>query len=204
MASYKFFVPIPKKDREYHKSAEGKVLAESGKHDNPRWISVGYVSKQTPLGQGTGLGFERSELRPAKRHEILAALEQDHPHGKNFRPSCRKAMDADFHLVMSQAISNWTTDEPSKHGSIIGVSRKQLEDARDEALREHRKMLANWDTITAAQIADIKAYLGYEELSKLQRFINWIWISRSFNNKSKIVMLILILAVFFSVLLFAP
>lgn len=134
----------PKAANENHKDAFSRVFTESGDHFRPDWITVGYVSKQTPFGQGTFLGFEKSQLRGATREEVLTALSTDHPHGRGFRPHCCVAADASFHLAMSSAIRNWTNDNPGGTPPIHDVSRDQIRNAGETAQRKHNRMMNIW------------------------------------------------------------
>ncbi len=70
-----------------HRNQFGQVFSETSIHFSPGWICVGFVSQQTPLGQGTYLGFNRNELRRATKREMGLALKRNHPHGENYRPS---------------------------------------------------------------------------------------------------------------------
>ncbi len=143
-------------NNESHRNSFGRVFTESSDHFRPDWITVGYVSKQTPFGQGTFLGFERSQLREATREEVLAALSTNHPFGRDFRPSCRKAMDASFHLVLSQAFRNWTNDDPGGSAPIHNVSRGQIRNAGETAQRKHNRMMTIWRLICWKQARAIK------------------------------------------------
>jgi hypothetical protein len=154
----KFYVP---KD-EYDGSHRRWVYTKSGDHFSKGWITCGFVSRQTPFGQGTYCGFRRSELREATADEVLDTLKKDHPHGSRFRPSCREAMDAEFHLVMSKAVRNWTNDSAGSNPPVHNFSRKDLEDFRDQAMQRHMEMLARWDEITAEQTAEIEKQFQQE------------------------------------------
>lgn len=151
----KFYVPIDDYDGPHDKA--GEVYAISGDHFSPGWVSCGFVSKQTPHGQGIFCGFKWAELRDATPDEVLGALEKNHPHGKNFRPRCRKAMNASFHLVMSRAIGNWTNDELRCVRPVHDVSRQEIVDAAQKAQAKHDAMLDRWDEITSGQREAIRA-----------------------------------------------
>jgi hypothetical protein len=68
-----------KEPSETYPGAFGHVFAPSAPHGTPGWLCLGYVSRRTPFGQGTYLGFPVSELRLAREDEVLAALEEEHP-----------------------------------------------------------------------------------------------------------------------------
>jgi len=145
-----------------HESPLGTVFAVSSDHGSKGWMSLGYVSRQSPMGQGTYLGFPLSEIREAMPNEVLAALEKDHPHGKSFRPGCKKAMDASFHLTMASAVGNWTTDGARKSGrkAVVDVPNDEIRKYRDDAIREHTDLMARWEEITAKQIEAIQESFG--------------------------------------------
>jgi hypothetical protein len=157
-----------------HPDSRGQVFAESDDHFMAGRITVGYVSRQTPLGQGTFLGFPRTELRDATRKEVFAALDRDHPFGRSFRPDCREAMNANFHLVMSRAVKNWTNDDPggARHvpnildagvlvvgganSSILNVSRSEIQAAGEAAQKKHDKTIRFWGLICWKQSRAIR------------------------------------------------
>jgi hypothetical protein len=145
----------PKDSNNGHHLPSGIILAESGSNRTFGWITVGYVSRQTPFGQGTYLGFKRSELQKADPMWVLAAITIDHPHGgAAFRPKSEEAIGAEFHIIMSGAIDNWSTD--SGKPSILPVSRRDLFGAQKRAIQKHEALLARWDEITRKQIEAIK------------------------------------------------
>lgn len=144
-------------DNNSHTNAFGRVFAESSDHFRSDWITVGYVSKQTPFGQGTFLGFERSELREAMREEVLTALRIDHPHGRDFRPFCREAMGASFHLALSRTFRNWTNDDPGGSPPIHDVSRNDIQKFGETAAARHNKLMRKWWFITWRQRLAIKS-----------------------------------------------
>lgn len=153
-----FYTPISESNS--HRDAFGQVFAESGDHFEKDWITVGFVSKQSPFGQGTYLGFAREELREATKEEVRAALAANHPHGRKFRPGCMTASNADFHLVMSKVFANWTKEEDRDKGRgtppIHDISRNQIKDARDNALKEHVRIMRIWGLICWKQSRAIK------------------------------------------------
>ena len=139
-----------------HKTPRSTVLTQSDDHHSEAWICVGYVSKQTPLGQGIYCGFMRSELRPATSDEVRTALASDHLHGAAFRPHCSETAVATFHLLMSSAVSNWTTDKwDAAAPPIIPYRNDQLASAADRALQRHGEILERWEEITTQQITQI-------------------------------------------------
>jgi len=150
-----------------HRLQPGQVVTQSSDHHTPGWITVGYVSKQTPLGQGTYLGFPRNELCPATVEEVQTALEQDHPHGAKFRPHCLEAADVSFHLAMAKACGNWLADSEYAKGTrpIINATSKQIEKMRDRAMRRHARILSQWDKIMTKQKAAILASMGATALA---------------------------------------
>lgn len=131
----------PKDSNNNHHAYPGQVFAKTDRHFQPGWITVGYVSRQTPFGQGTYLGFRTSELREATMEEVLSAIERGHPHGSTFIPRTPELLDSGFHLLMSKAFSNWPVR-----------TNYQSEVAKQEAL------MARWDEITARQIEAIKKH----------------------------------------------
>ncbi len=150
----------PKEEGGTHADDFGQVFAPSSEHHTPGWITLGYVSKQTPFGQGTYLGFPRSEIRKATREEVLVALEYDHPFGEDFRPNCQEALDAGFHLALSRVFGDWTTDDASERRSVLGMSRQQISDYGRSAAEKHRELLSRWGEVCEVQISAIEASLG--------------------------------------------
>jgi len=151
----KFYVP-KRGYRGAHKGTIGRVLAPSSEHFKPDWITVGDVSKQTPFGQGIFMGFARNELREATKEEVLKALTLNHPYGKKFRPHCREALDAQYYLVMSQAIGNWTNDEPRSEPPVNNISRREIVDYAEEAIKKYEKIMKRWKQICNMQIEATK------------------------------------------------
>jgi hypothetical protein len=141
----------PKTTNNSHTNVYGNVFAESDDHFLADWITVGYVSKQTPFGQGTGLGFPKSELREATKNEVLVALTTNHPFGRKYRPNCKTAMDAGFHLIMSDAFRNWTNDDPDGTQPIHNISRNQIREARKTAWKKYNRMMIFWRFICRKQ-----------------------------------------------------
>src|SRR5687768_4122366 len=87
-----FYTPIGVNSHQVVPGIE--VLAESSDHFRDDWITLGYVSAQTPLGQGIYMGFERSAVTVADPVVALANLMRTHPYGRGFRPDCREAGNA--------------------------------------------------------------------------------------------------------------
>lgn len=148
-----FYVPID--GCTTHTNCERKVFTPSSYHPIQGWISVGYVSKQTPLGQGTFLGFPVNQLRKATKEEVLTALNKNHPFGKGFRPKCEEASDIGFDLLMAGATANWTNDN-APNESIINISKKQLKDLARQASKHHAKLMRRWKSICKMQITAIQ------------------------------------------------
>jgi hypothetical protein len=69
-----------------HSHYEHRVFAESGEHHFHEWITLGFVSPQSPFGQGIFMGFNRKHLLPATPGEVIACLLAPHPHGTDFVP----------------------------------------------------------------------------------------------------------------------
>lgn len=153
----RFYVPVT--GCTTHSNCEGKVFTTSAEHSSSGWISVGYVSKQTPMGQGTFLGFPVDQLREATKEEILTALENDHPFGKSFRPHCEAVANASFHLAMASATANWTNDN-APDNSILGVSKKEIKDASQQASDHHDDLMRRWGAICKMQIEAIQKSLS--------------------------------------------
>jgi hypothetical protein len=127
------------------------VFAQSSGHSSPDWITLGFVSRQTPLGQGISMGFERFRLQVAEPDMVRAALKRTHPHGWGFRPHCSEAADAGFQLVMAGAVRNWTNDSRGSLPPIIDVSRAQLERYAADTRRQHRAIMRSWLLTTLKQ-----------------------------------------------------
>jgi hypothetical protein len=75
---------------------EGKVFAKSSSHFMRHYSTLGYVSRQSPLGQGTYMGFPTRVLRPASPVEVAMALGKTHPHGDGFSPARAPLKMSDF------------------------------------------------------------------------------------------------------------
>ena len=56
------------------------VLTNSDDHFLKDYVTMGIVSKDSPMGQGTYIGLLRNELKIATTEEVLAALNKPHPH----------------------------------------------------------------------------------------------------------------------------
>ena len=148
----KFYVP----KESYEGMHEKQVYAISDEHHSLGWVTLGFVSRQTPHGQGIYCGFLLEELREATCDEVLDALKQDHLYGANFRPHCTEVMSANFHLAMSKAIGNRTNDKPGRYPPIHDVSRQEIIDYANEAQIKHDEMLDRWNEITAEQRSRIQ------------------------------------------------
>lgn len=140
-----------------HKFSTETVLAESSTHSDEDWITLGIVSSESPLGQGTYCGFRRSEMILATQAQVLQALQREHPFSaiweEAFRPSCQELQNAALHMTMSGALSNWTTDEATfQDPAFIPVSRRQIRDFADEARERYNEIMKRWEAITRAQI----------------------------------------------------
>jgi hypothetical protein len=158
----KFYTPISSEN--YHKVKSGQVLTESSDHGKEGWVAVGYVSKQTPFGQGIYMGFEKNELREATSQEIIASLLKVHPFGIDFKPSCQEALDASFHLVMSTSFSNWTNDK-QRGIPVINFSRQEILDYRNSVMANHNKIIKDWRYITEKQRDIIKQIALHQPLT---------------------------------------
>ncbi len=108
---------------------KGQVYAQSGYHEDG-WLTLGYVSKQTPLGQGTGIGFNNSWVTKATMEQVKEALSKDHPHGANFLPISH------FPRFLR---GGWMTP--------IGSTRS----SREELALRIEEMLERWPEIAASQ-----------------------------------------------------
>lgn len=141
------------------------VLTATENHNqaNEGWVVMGYVSKQTPFGQGTWMGMRRNDLRQATPDEIRLALTRDHPYSPKFRPTCTELQDAGFSLLMSgpTAPQGWTADRV-RPGSrpVVPLTRKQIEQHGRSVQQRYQQILADWDNITSRQIAAILKSLG--------------------------------------------
>ncbi len=154
----------PKNLKNSHKVKPGVVLTKSGDHPTADWVCVGYVSKQTPFGQGIFKGFPIKDLRLATPREVRNALRTNHPRGWWFRPSCIEALDAETHLEFSYAIDNWTNESYGNGDSVLRISRKQIIQFGEEALRKHRLIMLDWGNITANQRKSILAKFKETEI----------------------------------------
>lgn len=139
----KFFTP---KSNETFPNAFGYVLAPTGKHDTSKWVSLGYVSKQTPFGQGTYMGFPRKDVRKASREEVLAALEKDHPFSRFFRPACPEVLNYNGYQLFLIITSN-------------EVCHQEDRDRLRKIMKKHREMMVYWDKVCRDQIDLIKLSL---------------------------------------------
>jgi hypothetical protein len=153
------FFKMKRRGRGAHGDFFGQVFAESNDHFRKGWVTMGLVSKQTPLGQGIFLGFDRKELREATKGEALAALKQNHPHGSEFRPSCREVLDDSFYLAASRASAN-RLEDGSYPEPIINKSRAGLESFRNAALKRHQELMERWDLVCSDQIRAIRKALS--------------------------------------------
>lgn len=153
---------VPKSPDNPHGFPVTCVLAESSDHFNESWITLGIVSRQSPLGQGTYCGLERTMVHEALPELILEALQRDHPHyeGADFRPGCMEAMNAGFEVAMSSAIRNWTTDDPGGSRPIRDFSRDDVAYAGNRAAAQHAELMQRWDEITAEQVRLIQEHIG--------------------------------------------
>ena len=139
----------------------GTVLARTNDHHKNNWITLGFVSAQTPLGQGAFMGFEHDQVRKATPAEVIAALKHDHPHGKHFRPHCTEASDSSFHLIMSGVIANWTNDDLRPDAPPLhNMSRRELIAGGNAAAKTHRRLMRRWRWITRRQIKLIIGQIG--------------------------------------------
>lgn len=145
-----YYTPIDRNNG--HEIGPGVVFAESDTHFNAEWICLGFVSKQTPLGQGIYCGFHKDKVRKATAEEIRLALSRNHPFGEKFRPASQKLRDASFHLVMAEVVANWTTDGPSQGAEpVLPISKQSIRDFMETEANKHEKIMAAWAEITAAQ-----------------------------------------------------
>jgi hypothetical protein len=130
-------------------------MAASGDHPKPGWVTMGYVCWQTPFGQGIGMGIKASQLRPATRDEVIAALKTVHPLGWDYRPGCQELNSASFHMMMSSPNGprGWTADR-ARPGARprLPLTRRQIETFAASASTRYQWILDNWDAITRRQI----------------------------------------------------
>ena len=153
-----FYVRADWAPKEFHPSAAHRVLAQSGPHFKPDWITLGFVSKQSPRGQGVFMGFPLSLLRVATTKEVLRALEQDHPHGNNFRPGSQETMTLGIYLVMSEGTRNWTNNNTVDTPNIE-VSQQQLREEQERFRKERALIIAEWPSICTRQAKAIRSTL---------------------------------------------
>lgn len=114
------------------------VLAQTAVHHQSfTWLTLGIVSKQSPFGQGTYLGFAKQELRLATPDEVRAALSRNHPHKRDgsFKPGGRN---------------------PTLYGlfTLMGNGDQRVLRAR------YKQLMFRWHRITAQQTAAILGSLG--------------------------------------------
>jgi len=158
----RFYTPTVRTDHGLHPGLT--VLAESMEHHTSGWITLGLVSAQTPYGQGTFLGLQRDEVVEADPLVVIANLRRTHPHGQDFRPNCRAAMNASFELALASTFRNWTTGDPGGSQPIRPFSKQQIRVAGEEAARRHAAMMRKWKQITRRQIRaifrDVESKIG--------------------------------------------
>jgi hypothetical protein len=100
--------PVPKfysvkEEHPVHRILPGIVLAEADVHFSRGYVTMGYVSLQTPFGQGVYMGLKKKDLRRAERLEIAFAISlMPHPHGKDFRPACLDGSEAQYQALMAR------------------------------------------------------------------------------------------------------
>lgn len=162
-----FYVPISPVNS--HNFSTNTVFTETSTHHISDWLTLGIVSKDSPLGQGTYCGFKRSEVKPADIFQIVHAVLSEHPHSAifkgPFRPGCRELQDASFHLTMSTAFSNWTTDNATfQDPAIIPVSSEDISDFAEVARLRYNEMMNRWGAITQAQTDHILDQLEHVDL----------------------------------------
>jgi hypothetical protein len=139
------------------------VFAISGIHERSDFVTVGYVCRQTPFGQGTSLGVRSCDLRRARPDEIRLALLNDHPHGPQFRPGCDELNNAAFHLATSNKTGPQSrTADKTRHESkpVLPVTRKQMSSSEEQVARQYRQIMAYWEKIAKQQAHAIRATLG--------------------------------------------
>ena len=114
---------------EAHPNTVGQIIAveKDQKPHAPGYVDGGLVSKRTPFGHGTGLGYPKAELTPATPDEIRAAIKKTHPCGWLFKPDSQAALDRGFHEVLSGSVSNW--------GKLFNPPSSAAEEEEREILR---------------------------------------------------------------------
>lgn len=156
----------PRRGRQPHDCKPGvTVLAISGRHrrSSDGWVTMGYVCRQTPFGQGIGMGMKTNELRHATADEVRRALTRDHPHGAHFRPGCSELDDAGFALTMSSPTGpqGWTADRV-RPGSqpIVPLTRTQIGRQARSFQEQYLAILGDWNNIASRQVEAVLASLG--------------------------------------------
>ena len=133
-----------KPDAETHPRTNGLIMAVTDEHRDADWLTLGYVSRRSPFGHGTYLGFPKTEVEPAEAAEVLAAIEQPHPICRWwFKPSSRAARDVGIYEAISSGIVNW--------GEVFAPP--PLEAARVEA-----DILRKWGGVARKQIRVLKQH----------------------------------------------
>lgn len=153
------FYTVVSEDNVHHDPL-GTVYAESDTHSNPGWITLGYVSIQSPFGQGVYAGFPREQVRIAEPKEIFLALKRDHPMGRTFRPDSPILLNIAYHRGLSRASENWTTDS-GKRNSANNFSMNDLEALAREEGEKHNSITERWVVITHIQAGIISHKLNF-------------------------------------------
>jgi len=138
------------------------VLAISSDHPTPGYVTVGYVSKQTPFGQGTFMGVPIKSLQRATREQVLAALQIDHPHGAGFRPVCKELQNAAFALLADRpdGPQGWTASKVAPGANpLMPVTTAEVRRYANVIGTKYQEILDNWDAITRQQAGAIMQQL---------------------------------------------
>jgi hypothetical protein len=153
-----FYVRLDWAPKDLHLSTARRVLAESAPHHKRGWITVGFVSKQSPRGQGVFIGFPREWLRPASKKEILRALTQDHPQGSDFFPLYQDTMTSCFQLAMSSAFRS----RPNNNAPEAPVHDTCEQSAHDEqvySIKDCAYSVEEWPATCECQAEAIRSAL---------------------------------------------
>jgi hypothetical protein len=123
--------------------------------------SFGHVSKQTPLGQGTYLNLDPSQLRRASKASVRKVLATDHPHGVDFRPRCPELDYNGSGILIGMKLGpmDWATPPQPEQVLVGDRSPDELRKITEAVKRRYSLMMRYWPQITGQQIQLVLASL---------------------------------------------